>query len=131
MSDVNNTTAQEGARTFTQEEVNAIVSKRLNEDRARAGSDLAKREEEITRRELHIKATETLKGKGLPESLLGILDLTSQEGFEKSLSIAEGAIKATPAAQPTGAKVDVGGRTDGSFSRTPDPIRAAMGLKKD
>lgn len=124
-----NQAAQEGAKTFTQEEVNQIVSKRLAEDRAKQAQDLAKREQEVTRRELHITATETLKSKKLPESLLGILDLTSQEAFEKSLAIAEGAIKASPAAVFTGRTGDVGGRiSTGPTWTKPDPIRDAMGL---
>ena len=124
-----NVTPQEGAKTFTQEEVNAIVGKRLAEDRTKQQADLAKREQEITRRELQITAAETLRAKQLPESLLGILDLTSQEAFERTLAIAEGAIKATPGAVPTGQTINVGGRIGNGLYGANDPIREAMGLK--
>ena len=51
-------------KTFTQEQVNAIVSKRLAEAKASNESALNKREEELNQREMRIRAKELLSERG-------------------------------------------------------------------
>lgn len=121
--------ANEGEKTFTQEEVNAIVSKRLAEDRAKAGTDLAKREQEITQRELRLTATEKINEKGLPIDVLDMLDLSSEETMMKGLDLTE-KVLAEKANVPTVAKVSTGGEHNTNGSSSADPIRDAMGLTK-
>ena len=125
-------TAPEGVKTFSQEEVNQIVSRRLAEDRAKHGAELAKREQEFAQREaafqkqeLESKATARLTARGLSPDFLPLVDTSSPEAMERTLSIIE---KNTPQdAKPRQAMaMRVGG-----FVPPSDPIRAAMGLKKE
>ena len=61
---------QEGEKTFTQEEVNRIVSERLSKEKGKINADreasYAKREQELNIRELKLKARESLNEKNLP-----------------------------------------------------------------
>ena len=45
-----------GERTFSQEQVNAIVQKRLAEDREKASKELGEREQELARREFRLNS---------------------------------------------------------------------------
>ena len=60
-------------KTFTQEEVNQIVSNRLKEEREKMKKEqdasFAAREQKITAREMRMNALEKLQEKGLPSSL--------------------------------------------------------------
>ena len=77
-----NTTLQEeqqtAGKTFTQEEVNAIVQKRLERERSKQGADEkpaaeeTDREQELNQRELNIKLKETLLAKGMPIDLAAV-----------------------------------------------------------
>ena len=128
------TPATEETKTFTQDDVNRIVQKRLLEEKNRseeAAATLAKREQEIAQREaafqkqeLESKATARLTAQGLSPDFLPLVDTSSAEAMERTLSIIE---KNTPQdAQPRKAMaMRVGG-----FVPQSDPIRAAMGLKE-
>jgi len=129
------TPATEETKTFTQEDVNRIVQKRLLEEKTRseeAAATLATREQAIAQREaafqkqeLESKATARLTARGLSPDFLQLVDTSSAEAMERTLSIIE---KNTPQdAKPRQAMaMRVGG-----FVPPNDPIRAAMGLKKE
>ena len=68
-----------GEKTFTQEQVNQIISDRLARDRAKGEAALAERELLLTARE---KLTEN----GLPVELVDALNVSSPEALEKALS---------------------------------------------
>lgn len=75
-----------GGRTFTQEEVNRIVSDRLARERAKNGD--SEKENELKRRENMITFREYLCDEGLPAELLGLfasVDLESLDGFKSTL----------------------------------------------
>lgn len=83
-------------RTFSQEEVNGIVQRRLAEEREKLGAtrsameaDLAKRESDLARKEFEFSARATLAQKGLPVELLEALNTSSPESFNKSLELLE------------------------------------------
>ena len=123
-------TAPEGVKTFSQEEVNQIVSRRLAEDRAKHGAELAKREQEFAQREaafqkqeLESKATARLTARGLSPDFLTLVDTSSAEAMERTLSIIE-----TNTPQATNTRLATGQRVSG-LSTAIDPIRTAMGLK--
>ncbi|MBD5528412.1 MAG: DUF4355 domain-containing protein [Lachnospiraceae bacterium] len=80
-----------GERTFTQDDVNRIIQERLAKERAKNSgeADLAKREQELARRELHMSAKEMLAEKGLPVQLLDALNCTDKETMEKSIATLE------------------------------------------
>ena len=136
-SNGNNTTptVEETNKTFTQDDVNRIVQTRLQEEKTRnaeAAATLAQREQQIAQREaafqkqeLESKATARLTARGLSPDFLQLVDTSSPEAMERTLSIIE---KNTPQdAKPRQAMaMRVGG-----FVPPNDPIRAAMGLKKE
>ena len=75
-----------GERTFTQEQVNAIVGERLAKEKAKADAALAEREQQLTQRELLLTAKEKLNDMGLPVELLDALNVSSPEAMEKALT---------------------------------------------
>lgn len=99
----NNTTQTEGApsenevKTFTQEEVDKIIEKRLARERQKfenqlreyTGSpierELSKREKEVTRRELMADARSFLEEQGRPIEILELLDYTDAEACAESI----------------------------------------------
>lgn len=90
-----NTEQKEQLRTFTQDEVNEIVRKRLNKEREKITkafqegskeSDLEERERNILKRELKADTLEKLAAAGMPYSLSELIDYSSKEECEKSLA---------------------------------------------
>lgn len=130
-----NPTPQEG-KTFSQEDVNRIVSERLAREKSKPDADLAQREQDLQRREFLLSAKETLTARGLSHDLLDALNTSTPETFNKSLDIleasikkmAEGTVAAERAANPH-RKLDIppAGRLPGEDKTA--AIRAAMGLK--
>lgn len=80
-----------GEKTFTQEDVNRIVGERLAKEKAKNSgeADLARREQELAQRELHMSAKELLSEKGLPVQLFDALNCTDKETMEKSIATVE------------------------------------------
>lgn len=74
-------------KTFTQEEVNAIVGKRLAEQKSAAGKDFERREAELTEREMTLRAKELLHDRGLPEELASYLKYNDDESLEKAVGM--------------------------------------------
>lgn len=75
-----------GEKTFTQEQVNQIISDRLARDRAKGEAALAEREQQLAQRELLLTAREKLTESGLPVELVDALNVSSPEALEKALS---------------------------------------------
>lgn len=70
-------------RTFTQEEVNGIVSERLAREREKmAPSEADQREKELTAREAALACKEYINAKGYPAALLEVLDTSDAERFK-------------------------------------------------
>lgn len=76
-----------GGKTFTQEQVNAIVSKRLAEDRAAHSAELNKRESELKAREMQLKAKEILAAHGLPDNLASVLKYDDEESLTAAVEV--------------------------------------------
>lgn len=86
---------QEGEKTFTQDEVNRIVEKRLNRERSRLNgllkeddpreAALADRERAVAIKELQADAREALAAKGIPAEALELLNYTDKESCDKSM----------------------------------------------
>ena len=85
----NNNTANQQEKTFTQDELNAIIGKRLSEQKQQQDSELLKREEELKKREMNIRANELLMEKGLPKSLGAVLKYNTEEELIKAIEILE------------------------------------------
>ncbi len=90
-------TGAENEKTFTQEEVDKIVEKRLNRERKKFSSilngddpreaELVERERAVAEKELRIEATETFMKENLPAELLDLLNYTDKESCEKSIEL--------------------------------------------
>lgn len=120
-------------RTFTQEEVNKIVSERLQKERARAASaepaaSLAAREKALEDRESRMSCLEYLREQGLQEELLEILDTKNPEGFRQQVSrlVALYPVLDSHAAPPPAFSLAVQGSSD---TYGPDPFAEAFGRK--
>ena len=72
-------------KTFTQEQVNAIIGERLAKERSKSEAALAEREQQLVKRELLLTAKEKINEMGLPVELLDALDVSSAEALEKAL----------------------------------------------
>lgn len=83
------TAAEQQERTFTQEQVNAIVGKRLAEQKQQLESEFVKREHELNKREMSIKAKELLSQKGLPKDLAEVLKYDTEEELTKAIDTIE------------------------------------------
>lgn len=123
-----------GGKTFTQEDVNRIVQERLAKEKARGGSDadLARRERELERRELHMTAKELLSKKGLPVQLFDALNCADKETMEKSIATIEATINELKASSASSYRFQ-GFQPGGTEVRPPAngdlEIRKAMGLR--
>lgn len=79
-------------KTFTQEQVNAIVGKRLAEQKQQHETDLVKREQELHKREMSIRAKELLAEKRLPKELADVLRYDNEDELVKAIETIEHAI---------------------------------------
>lgn len=119
-----------GETTFTQEQVNKIVSDRLAREKVKSEAALAEREQQLAQRELLLTAKEKLTDAGLPVELLNALNVSSPEAMEKAITTLKGVIdKIKGEARPVkfyGAKPAEAGRSPqmGGDSQ----LRKAMGL---
>lgn len=126
----NPTPGQEEQKTFTQDELNRIISERLNKERSKLEADVAKREQELHRKEFMLNAGNVLRENKLPVELLDALNTSSEEAFGKSVELLlkynEG--KETRPANDFGSSGNFGRR--GSSYSSEDSVRTAMGLQK-
>lgn len=114
-------------KTFTQEEVNQIVSNRLKEEREKMKKEqdasFAEREQKITAREMRMNALEKLQEKGLPSSLVDAINCSDDETMTKSIDI----LMQTYKTEPQGHREPSYTPKDGS-GVPHDTVRKAMGL---
>lgn len=120
-----------GETTFTQEQVNKIVSDRLAREKVKSEAALAEREQQLAQRELLLTAKEKLTESGLPVELLDALNVSSPEAMDKAITTLKGVIDKIKAEAPKpftihGAKPAEAGRRPevGADSQ----LRKAMGL---
>lgn len=83
------TATEQQEKTFTQEQVNAIVGKRLAEAKASNEQALNKREQELNQREMQIRAKELLTEKGLPKNLASVLRYDDEESLKAAIDVIE------------------------------------------
>lgn len=122
-----------GETTFTQEQVNKIVSDRLVREKVKSEAALAEREQQLAQRELLLTAKEKLTDAGLPVELLNALNVSSPEAMEKAITTLKGVIDKIKAEAPKpftihGAKPAEAGRRPELESSGDSRLRKAMGL---
>lgn len=129
------TVPEQQEKTFTQEQVNAIVSKRLAEDRASRASEFDKREKELNQREMQIRAKELLAERGLPKNLADVLRYSDEESLKAAIDVIDktrGFKESSVSTEQNNDKRKIienplsSGQRDALIG---DPLRKAMGLK--
>ena len=125
-----NTNTNTGApveKTFTQEQVNAIIGERLAKEKAKADATLAEREKQLAKREAMLAAKEKITAMGLPVELLEALDCSNTEALDKALNAVHKAIGAKPnklTIDPVHLPKNAGNGADDEIIK----LRQAMGL---
>lgn len=89
--------AEAQGKTFTQEDVNRIVSERLAREKAKAESIADQRNQELTARENRLTCREFIAEGKHAEALLDVFDTSDAEKFKKSV---EKLYAAFPGLQP-------------------------------
>ena len=124
--------AQQGGRTFTQEDVNRIVQERLAKEKSRVSGikedELSKRAAELDLRERKLTAREKLRENGIPDYMADALNMSTDEDFQKSLEAVlkmKGETAGSAEPKPIGT-VDLIGQIG---SKGADPVRQAFGLR--
>lgn len=81
-----NTNPETGVKTFSQEDVNRIVSERLARERDKRSAELDEREKAVKARELAVVAVEKLTAAGLPKELASVLKYGDEQSLDAAIS---------------------------------------------
>lgn len=125
----NGTAPEQQEKTFTQEQVNAIIGKRLAEVKASGDAELSRREKELNEREMQLRAKELLAENNLPKELAEVLKYTDEDSLEKAVGMLaklRGFNKNEPSSVEM--KIEPFRLPDSTGEPERDPIRHAMGL---
>lgn len=117
-----------GERTFTQEEVNRIVSERLAKERNKADAALVEREQQLAKRERLFNAREKIAQYGLPANLVDVLDTSSDEAFDKALTAIGDAISQKKSEAPRIVENRLPDVKHETAEDADEKLRSAMGL---
>lgn len=122
-------------KTFTQDEVNKIVSDRLGREKERYEKDYQAKAEELRQQELRIKGTELLKSHHLSEEMYDILKFSNTEELETSILSLKKALQGTHQEKSLLTGVTPGepraiffSNSEYKQAQAEDPIRKGMGL---
>lgn len=85
MAETTTTNTETVEKTFTQEEVNRIVSDRLARDRSNRTAELDEREKELKLRELSVTAREKLEAAGLNKELCKVLKYDDEAELDEAI----------------------------------------------
>lgn len=102
-NELNNETEQQETevKTFTQEEVDEIIKKRLARERKKAESEQepgTDREKNLEQRELTLMAKEKLLDEGMPLNLAGVLKFSDEKTLEEAIETIKNMNKESPRA---------------------------------
>ena len=126
------TEGTQGERLFTQDDVNRIVQERLAKKEKSKGTgsgddELNKRAAELDLRERKLTAREKLRENGLPDYLVDVLNMNTDEDFQKSMeAILKMKGETNGYDKPVG-KCNAIGRL--GRGNSDDPTRKAFGLR--
>lgn len=112
-----------GGKTFTQDDVNRIVSERLAKERTKAEPKEDEREQALKARESRLDCREYIAGKKYPVELLEILDTGDADRFK---AIADKLAKAFPAITQSQVPPPYAPGTGTTGCFTADPIANAF-----
>lgn len=103
-NELNNETEQQEnteVKTFTQEEVDEIIKKRLARERKKTESEQlpeTDREKNLEQRELTLMAKEKLLDEGMPLDLAGVLKFSDEKTLEEAIETIKNLSKEAPKA---------------------------------
>ena len=99
-----------GEKMFTQEDVNRIVSERLNRAKRDSSPQIEEKEKLLAQREARLSCREYLSEQGKPSVLLDILDTSDFDKFKANVELMAEKLPSAFAsnAKPTGRKVNIG-----------------------
>lgn len=122
----------EQTRTFTQEEVNRMISERLSRVKTDEKQEYSAKLAELNQKEFRLQAKELLMAKNMPESLLEAINCSDIKEFNKSINIIEEYVK--EASRPVFRGATIGRSNYDPVSGSVNPstelkIRKAMGLE--
>lgn len=94
MMDNQNTTGtapetQQEKKTFTQEQMDSVLKKRLAEQKQSLEKEFVKREAELNQREMQIRAKELLSERGLPKQLADVLKYSDEKSLIAAIDTIE------------------------------------------
>lgn len=124
--------SENNERSFTQEEVNNIVSDRLKQERTKIMREAQEHEAKLNRREALLAAKADWTKRGLPADLLDTLDLSQEGSIEAAASILE-RIKPANTEKEAPQKANLPHFTTsiaGGTASKPDVLRNAFGLNR-
>ena len=131
-----NSNPANGERTFTQEQVNAIVSERLAKEKqkgenafAEKEQQFAEREKALANREALIDLKDQLKEKGLPAELLPVLNVQDKEALQTALDALDDYIERQKEKNPKRIYHELRLPEDKSHEHEGADLRKAMGLR--
>lgn len=111
-------------KLFTQEEVNAIVSRRLSEQKISMSKEIADREKAIEDRERQITIREKLKAKGLPEDLADMIKFDNADSLDETIEALSGITKGENTLE-----IEEKRLPEGDHGNARDRLRDAFGLE--
>lgn len=127
---------QDGAKTFSQDEVNRIIQGRLDQMKKQAAkeqeTELSQKAQELQAREIKLLVKEQLSERGMPRELADIITCTDEadiKGKLDALSKIYGSQSAANEKEKTMGFIQVGYASGNSHAMpVADPVRNAMGL---
>lgn len=127
-----NTNTETVVKTFTQDEVNRIVSDRLARERDKRTEELDEREKTLRQRELAVIAREKLDEAGLDKELCDVLRFDDEAALDEAISKLK-SIKGFNAEKPEKSekKVIENRLPPVENIDPPDPFRKAFQLPKE
>ena len=114
-------------KTFTQDDVNRIVGKRLAEEKQKVEASLAEREKALKQKEFEFEAKQLLREKGFSEHFFNILKGDDIKTFGGSVEVLTEYVKAKVETHREG--IDSGAGSGYYSSNDNNHIRNAMGLR--
>lgn len=120
-------------KTFTQEEVNTIVEKRLAREKRKGEvteeskeAELSKKEKELFQREKTLLLKEKALGRDIPNELIELISFENEKDLDNKLNILEKYIKkANATIKITGA---IPAKAGSILNETYDPVKEAFKL---
>lgn len=113
-------------KTFTQEQVNAIVGKRLAEQKLQHESALAEKEKELNKREMSLKAKELLAEHGMSKELASVLKYDNEEELLQAINAIKDVVQESKGSRKI---IDVMRLPTGTHEEVRDPIADAFKQK--